>query len=402
MATTVYGNTINGYWKVYLTYTFNGTYSATQSSLSWSYGIYWVKAIKGNSDTDGNYQTQKDRPTYVTCAGQTKYFYPTARLTNTWYGNDADKKYQYGSGTFYFTRTKAAQSITLKASSYHNSSSTTYKGTSAKSVTFTVPARTAYTISFNANGGTNPPASVTKYYGYDITLPTSTPTRNYWDFNKWNTNSSGTGTNYAPGATYSGNATAALYATWSYINPIMSGFELERMDFNEENNFSSNDEGQYLAVKFNYSSGHVPSAAASSTTTEVTAAINGNPIQVYTGSGSNFTDSFTFSGTNTAGIIKYYNLGSGPGPGSDASQAYTITFTLTEPGHVTTLTTTLSSSLYPLELSPDGLLLSTGSNMRFKKDLYILVDDIAGTDPLYIALDNIEWSDDSSIIISEN
>jgi hypothetical protein len=368
MATTVYGSTIKGYWRVFLTYTFNGAYSETQASLSWSYGVNWVKQIKGNKDTDGNYQTEKDRPTYVSCTGQTtQYRYPTARLTKTWY-NNGNRSYTYGSGTFYFTRTTVDQSITITASSYHNSSSTTYKGTSAKSVTFTVPARTAYTISFSANGGVNPPASVTKYYGYDITLPASTPTRDYWDFNKWNTNSSGTGTNYAPSTTYSGNYTTTLYATWSYINPIMNGFELERVD--NDSTFSSNDEGGILKVKFNYTSGHRPSQPASEVTTTVTANINGistNGLPVYNGTNFNST-SFTFSGTGTKTV--YYNISS-----TDTSRPYTIVFTLVENGHTITTQTTLSSSLYPIELSPNGEFLSFGSNTRCKKKLYLLADD---------------------------
>lgn len=105
-----------------------------------------------------------------------------------------------------------------------------------------------YTISYNGNaqgGGTvtNVPSSQTKTYGTSLTLSSTKPThstvrgtswqvicdanggnvsdktitaarRTIYTFARWNTNSSGTGTNYYPGGTYTSNAAAKLYAIW--------------------------------------------------------------------------------------------------------------------------------------------------------------------------------------------
>lgn len=101
-----------------------------------------------------------------------------------------------------------------------------------------------YTVSYNANGGTGAPSAQTKEHdktlilstvkpnkantsttGYTITLNanggyvstlklTQYNTTSY-SFKSWNTNSSGTGTTYNSGGSYSANADATLYAIWN-------------------------------------------------------------------------------------------------------------------------------------------------------------------------------------------
>lgn len=106
-----------------------------------------------------------------------------------------------------------------------------------------------YTISYNGNaqgGGTvsGVPASQTKTYGVTLTLSSTRPihtsiNRTEWvvycdsnggtastvtrtdttyttvSFSKWNTNTSGTGTSYNPGGSYTTNASDVLYAIWN-------------------------------------------------------------------------------------------------------------------------------------------------------------------------------------------
>ena len=99
------------------------------------------------------------------------------------------------------------------------------------------------TVIFDANGGSNPPASQIKLFGTNINLPTSLPTAppsctlTYnanggtvspasktmaVTFKNWNTKADGTGTAYAPGASYPGSAgstpasSVTLYAQWNY------------------------------------------------------------------------------------------------------------------------------------------------------------------------------------------
>ena len=72
----------------------------------------------------------------------------------------------------------------------------------------------SYTISYNANGGSGAPGSQTKTHGTDLTLSSTKPTRSGYNFSKWTTGKDGSGTSYAPGATYNANASITLYAQW--------------------------------------------------------------------------------------------------------------------------------------------------------------------------------------------
>lgn len=70
-----------------------------------------------------------------------------------------------------------------------------------------------YTVSYNANGGSNAPSSQTKTYGKTLTLTSSKPTRTGYAFQGWATSSGGS-VAYASGANYTANAAVTLYAVW--------------------------------------------------------------------------------------------------------------------------------------------------------------------------------------------
>lgn len=90
-----------------------------------------------------------------------------------------------------------------------------YVATKSASGTIRISAKTSYTVSFNANGGTGAPSSQTKWYGTNLTLSSTKPTKTGYSFTKWNTKSDGSGTSYYPGGTYSSNSGATLYAIWT-------------------------------------------------------------------------------------------------------------------------------------------------------------------------------------------
>ena len=82
--------------------------------------------------------------------------------------------------------------------------------------TIVVPAKTSYTVAFNANGGSGAPSSQTKWYGETLTLSSTKPTRSGYTFQNWNTTAGATaaGTSYASGGSYTANSAATLYAQW--------------------------------------------------------------------------------------------------------------------------------------------------------------------------------------------
>ncbi len=110
--------------------------------------------------------------------------------------------------TFYLTVPKYTSSSSSASDWYISNNGNNYK------FTFTIPTPT-YTISYNANGGSGEPAKQTKSHDTNLTLSTTKPTRTGYTFQNWNTESDGSGTSYASGATYTANEAATLYAQWT-------------------------------------------------------------------------------------------------------------------------------------------------------------------------------------------
>ncbi len=100
-----------------------------------------------------------------------------------------------------------------------------YQATVKLSLTATPKVITTYTLSYNANSGSNAPTTQaytddTEAGSHTFTISSSKPTRSGYEFSSWNTNSSGTGTNYNPSGTITISAsspTQTLYAKWAQI-----------------------------------------------------------------------------------------------------------------------------------------------------------------------------------------
>lgn len=119
-----------------------------------------------------------------------------------------------GYSDFVVPKGTSAKSVECYAKIYSESSYAS--GTKYSTATYvSVDAITSYTVSYNANGGAGAPTNQTKWYGTNLTLSSTTPTRTGYSFSKWNTKADGSGTSYSAGATYSGNAALTLYAIWT-------------------------------------------------------------------------------------------------------------------------------------------------------------------------------------------
>ncbi len=129
---------------------------------------------------------------------------------------------QLATGTVTLNKAKTAQTLSISISATWNF---TWDGVKASTKTgtgtITIPALATYTISYNANGGTNPPARQSKWAGTNVSISTAKPTRTGYTFQGWAT-SSGGGVVYASGTTYSANASVTLYAVWKAITYIVS------------------------------------------------------------------------------------------------------------------------------------------------------------------------------------
>lgn len=164
----------------------------------------------------------------------------TVRITMTYYGNGVSWNSSppsnncsitlAGYGTKYFTHgfttSSSAQSmgyVDFVVNKNHSAQSLSASGsmvtdvslgTLTASTTVSVSAKTSYSVSYNANGGSGAPSAQTKWYGETLTLSTTKPTRTGYSFSGWYTASSG-GSKY--GTTYTANASAILYAHWTAI-----------------------------------------------------------------------------------------------------------------------------------------------------------------------------------------
>lgn len=136
-----------------------------------------------------------------------------AKHINTPSNSSWNTSNQVAIATYSKAYTKGTSNTTGNASASY--SNVEYAGGSGSvAVSFTIPALAKYTISYNANGGTGAPGSQTKWYGKNVTISTTKPTRNGYSFQGWATSSSG-GVSYGSGASYSGNANLTLYAVWN-------------------------------------------------------------------------------------------------------------------------------------------------------------------------------------------
>ena len=116
------------------------------------------------------------------------------------------------SGTIDIDHTKQEQRIACSCSAAFNLTwSGVYCGTTKASMTITIDALTSYKVTYDADGGTGAPSAQTKWHGQALTLSSTKPTRAGYTFQGWETFD---GARYQPGASYTTNAGATLYAIW--------------------------------------------------------------------------------------------------------------------------------------------------------------------------------------------
>lgn len=199
-----YGNTISSHWRAYGLYTTSTSNTAVTITLHGGFqSIGWGYDLSGVTCTVTNNGTAKSGTGNVsTATGESK----NVRLVS-------DNVVTIARGT-------SAKTVTLKVS-INRSSASYHAGTSSGSVTVTIPALPSYAVTYNANGHGTAPSSQTKYYGVTLALRGAISATGY-TFKGWNTNSAGTGTNYAAGASYTGNAALSLYAKWQAVTYTIS------------------------------------------------------------------------------------------------------------------------------------------------------------------------------------
>ena len=295
-----------------------------------------------------------------------------------WYSDPNVVADQYPLTLSSTTPTRTGYSF-IKWNTKSNGSGTNYNpgGTYTANAAATLYAQwslVTYTVTYNANGGSNAPSSQTKTYGTDLTLVGSPTAPSGQRFSGWATSATGA-VEYLPGGKYSANANITLYAIYvsAYQEPQIITPKVFRCDSNGNELFS----GDYITVSFTWKAGIAANGAVHATSVSVS------------GGGISYSQSFTSSTSqqNYSTIVSY-SLGS-----SD-----TIVITVTDE-------TDSISTVLMLTIPKGGAVLHinhTGKAVRFfgiageNEEGVILQDltlDVDSDDPLIVALTALGWSD---------
>ena len=237
------------------TYTIaNGTKQVTRQksnqnisfSVSFAFNLTWSGVYGGTKSASGSVTVQarssntysfnanggSGAPSAVTKWGGIDFTFPTGKPSRTgyefngWYNSDINSGTLYQPGQT--VHDLPDQAVTWYASWTANT----------------------FTVTYDANNGTGAPGSQTKVYDVDLILSSTQPTRENHIFLGWGTAPLATTVAYAPGATYSANASITLYAMWrlAYNPPVIENVKIDR----STSLGTITDEGDMAAVSFDW------------------------------------------------------------------------------------------------------------------------------------------------------
>ena len=127
-----------------------------------------------------------------------------------WDTRNQTKLYEYTSDTGY-DKLHTNRTIKFYASL---SGINMLNGTMYANTSYTISKKPSYTVTYNANGGSNAPSSQTKWYGETLKLSSTKPTRTGHTFKGWGLSSNTSTVAYSAGDSYTANASDTLYAVW--------------------------------------------------------------------------------------------------------------------------------------------------------------------------------------------
>ena len=199
---TIYGNTTN-HWRCYINTWSSEDGSSVSAGLTvgiqdcgWGFQI-WT-GIVGHASANGS-------DSEVNTGFNTP--------TGSWNTKDITSASQR------FVKGHNAYNVTL--SGWVRNQSGYMNGTSSASQTITIPALAHHYVTFDANGGTGAPGRADKWYGEQVTIPTTKPTRTNYEFLGWSSTKGGS-VEYQPGQKYwIDDKNVTYYAVWKllYVPP---------------------------------------------------------------------------------------------------------------------------------------------------------------------------------------
>ena len=204
----------------------SGNHASTKTV--WDTGCKWRKvcnncgATLSSGTTHGPYTygdwvfySGSQHSRYKTCihGDYTTTEYASHNTSNRYeqYSASQHKRYSYCADC-----NSAIGSVSYEGHTFTNSTSNGQVVSTCKLCGYTKTSAQTYTISYNANGGSNVPASQTKVHGVTLTLSSTVPYRTNYEFVGWSASSSATTATYTAGESYTGNVSVTLFAVWKY------------------------------------------------------------------------------------------------------------------------------------------------------------------------------------------
>jgi uncharacterized repeat protein (TIGR02543 family) len=211
---------------------------------------------------------------------------------STSYSGDWISPYATGNQYTTITRTHSSQTATC------TSSVTISGGTGTCSESVSIPAKPSYTLTYNANGGSNAPSSQTIWYNETATVSSSKPTRTNYNFLGWSTSKTATSATYTAGATIAASAitkSITLYAVWqlAYKKPTVSFVSATRVA--SASSAISDLDSTYVLAKFTWTCDSSKTATLTPSST--------NKCTIGTGTGATTATTYTAASGTTSGTV---------------------------------------------------------------------------------------------------
>lgn len=198
---TKWGSIVGGYGRIGISATVSNTNTTSSIHVEvWFWSKYSV------SDTNNDLYYDNDKTSATTNRGSVSI--STTGNSGSGWSTGNQKLLKEYNHSFSRGTSKVTHNCAAKLSNVDR-----VGGTMTVSTSYTVPALASYKIAYDANGGSGAPGQQTKYYGKNLTLSSTKPSRTGHTFQGWATSSTG-GVAYAAGSTYAGNAALTLYAVW--------------------------------------------------------------------------------------------------------------------------------------------------------------------------------------------
>ena len=295
-------------WTAATTDTYNdklsssACYGSSSSNISTSWdGTSKITVQYFKNLLESNYLHEKQTVTFTanwtinTYTLTIRYYGGTSRQTNTTNlsigassctvssssiasGGSATVKHTYSTSSYsvvlklsnsatydYYLRTGSNPTTSTYTKLYTTSSdSYTYTWKPDSNDTLSIYVKQRYTITYNKNGGTGTlPSTTYKIHGTSVTLGTNNLTKTSYTANGWNTNTTGTGTHYNSGGSYSTNANDTLYADWT---PKTSTIKVQIKTSTNGSSYSNSATGGTVSVRYYYDNNNTPATKTASVT----------------------------------------------------------------------------------------------------------------------------------------